>query len=528
MAGSPERHALRRHARIRPIRVIRRHELRDIHEHRRRRQRAGERADRRAHLPSTTRTRCVPPVHTIGNAGFRIGRGAIDFEHGHAARNSLRILHGDLVASTRPRRNVMREPRPAAGMHGSTTRRSPRTRKPSIHSMPARYSHPAEPVYQRPPAAADVRLGDRRRRGTTYGSTGSAARRRAWPRACIGIEHRRYSSRGLDRLAELGKRDQRPRRGVRVLPAVLAHARHVSLDVAGFERRVVERRREQQHRARRRAHELLVERRMARRARSAVAGARDHGPRLRDRVDLARIAPASRAACRRRNRRAGTTRRPSLRAPRRRQAPSRATPTHRRASCSPRAVRDGRPLREHGVQEPRQPHALALALAPTRFMPSFQSPVPISGRPCAPDARDSDRSRARSARRACRAGRRCAARSTIRAVRRRAPAPSMNGDLLVENAVSPVTLEIVLGDIGQPEQIVRECACARRGPCGSCHQCCTSPSTNWRAGGAQDLRAREVGTRDGERHHVLQLVAEPVRAARLVEAVRAQMRHASV
>ncbi len=53
-------------------------------------------------------------------------------------------------------------------------------------------------------------------------------------------------------------------------------------------------------------------------------------------------------------------------------------------------------------------------------------------------------------------------------------------------------------------------------PPGGNHQCCTSPSTNWRAGGAQQMFAGEVGAAHAQRHHVLQLVAETVGAAGLV------------
>ena len=58
-----------------------------------------------------------------------------------------------------------------------------------------------------------------------------------------------------------------------------------------------------------------------------------------------------------------------------------------------------------------------------------------------------------------------------------------------------------------------------RTPCPECgsHQCCTSPSTNWRAGRAQQMRARHRRAGGRQRHAVLQLVAEPVGAARLVE-----------
>ena len=54
---------------------------------------------------------------------------------------------------------------------------------------------------------------------------------------------------------------------------------------------------------------------------------------------------------------------------------------------SPRAFGPPRELPEGRMQEPPKPHALPRPSGPTRFRPSFQSPVPIRGRPCAPIAR---------------------------------------------------------------------------------------------------------------------------------------------
>ena len=52
--------------------------------------------------------------------------------------------------------------------------------------------------------------------------------------------------------------------------------------------------------------------------------------------------------------------------------------------------------------------------------------------------------------------------------------------------------------------------------CG-CHQCCTSPSTNWRAAARRMCSRATAGLGVHERHDVLQLIAESVRAARLIE-----------
>ena len=76
----------------------------------------------------------------------------------------------------------------------------------------------------------------------------------------------------------------------------------------------------------------------------------------------------------------------------------------RRVSSAARNRSAGAPVRSHGgvagigqrrhaaqrvQQQPAEPDALALRRAsPTRFMPSFQSPVPISGRPKVPSEGD--------------------------------------------------------------------------------------------------------------------------------------------
>ena len=93
----------------------------------------------------------------------------------------------------------------------------------------------------------------------------------------------------------------------------------------------------------------------------------------------------TRAAFRRRNRRGGTSRRPTpLERPR---EPRASLPIAlRRDRASPRARRRANGRQEATRNQPSQTLS-PCPRAPTRFMPSFQSPVPISGRPCAPVAR---------------------------------------------------------------------------------------------------------------------------------------------
>ena len=123
--------------------------------------------------------------------------------------------------------------------------------------------------------------------------------------------------------------------------------------------------------------------RRSQRARGAAP--ESDGPRLRQHVDPALARPARcRAACRRRTRRAGTRRRPR-RAPRPRARARRGA--RRSARRAPRRRARGRAARSGAARRYRKNAIQTLSprpSRPTRFMPSFQSPVPISGSPCAP------------------------------------------------------------------------------------------------------------------------------------------------
>ena len=52
---------------------------------------------------------------------------------------------------------------------------------------------------------------------------------------------------------------------------------------------------------------------------------------------------------------------------------------------------------------------------------------------------------------------------------------------------------------------------------GMCHQCITSPEANCRAGRKEDVRGPSAGSKCNQRQHILQLVAEAVSAAGLIE-----------
>ena len=106
------------------------------------------------------------------------------------------------------------------------------------------------------------------------------------PHVVDGIDHVEQLHRFVA-MAQAREREHRPERGMRVLPAVLANTREVALDVAGIVDRAIERRCQQQHDPRVPAHQVRAH--GIHRALGALRGgrAREHGPRLRQRIERA-------------------------------------------------------------------------------------------------------------------------------------------------------------------------------------------------------------------------------------------------
>ena len=161
---------------------------------------------------------------------------------------------------------------------------------------------------------------------------------------------------------------------------------NVTAYVAGIEARLVERRIEQLDQRIVAPDEMRIERLHRSPGPLGVACAGQHGPALRDRIDPAfRIRSRSRAACRRRNRRADTTRRPSACV----SMFSRSRCRHGIAFVGEASSPRMRASRETaaGPRRGRTPSQTLSPLPwmPTWFMPSFQSPEPINGRPCSPN-----------------------------------------------------------------------------------------------------------------------------------------------
>ena len=170
---------------------------------------------------------------------------------------------------------------------------------------------------------------------------------------------------------------------MRVLAAVLADARQVALDVAGIEGSVVEGRSRagrislssgRTSRSWTDFHGLSASARARRRPRSRPTTGRS------SRSGTRRSVP-SRAGCRRRRRREDTSRRPR-RVPRpRRRARRPARGRGLTVATSPRASASAANLRRESTRNQASQTLSPLPPAPTRFIPSFQSPLPISGRP---------------------------------------------------------------------------------------------------------------------------------------------------
>jgi hypothetical protein len=90
------------------------------------------------------------------------------------------------------------------------------------------------------------------------------------------------------------------------------------------------------------------------------------------------------------------------------------------------------------------------------------------------------------------------------------------GDDFVEDSAIPDDLEISGNDVRQPEQVIgnprSDPAAARRVPPVLDVALLELPRRR-----AQQVLPCQLGLGDGERHHVLKLIAKPVRAAGLIE-----------
>ena len=141
------------------------------------------------------------------------------------------------------------------------------------------------------------------------------------------------------------------------------------------------------------------------------------------------------------------------------------------------------------MEKPAEPDTFAFPSAPTRFIPSFQSPVPISGRPWLPTARLRSSARAQCSNRVPLLSD-TVARNTTRLVPPRS-GPVKEGNDFIEETDIASDFKVVDDRVRQPEQIIGDA-----GP---------HAPAGWRMppvldialhelprGGAQHLRARDV------------------------------------
>ena len=174
-----------------------------------------------------------------------------------------------------------------------------------------------------------------------------------------------------------------PQRRVRVLAAVFANSGRIALDVTGVERRLVERRR----RAAAPADRRVTNQVLRQPTRMAMRDARDRRPRLPTKIARANRSGIRRSLRTERRAVVEDTRGDTICHPRRVAPPlaasarlgrdtTRPLGSHRRALSTNGRNRSSTTRRNQASQT-----LSPCPSTPTRFMPSFQSPQPINGKP---------------------------------------------------------------------------------------------------------------------------------------------------
>ena len=327
------------------------------------------------------------------------------------------------------------------------------------------------------------------------------------------VQHREQFGRPVA-VTESGNGKHGPDGGVRVLATVLADARQVALHIPRVDVGMVERRCEQQHHAVAAPDQQLVDRRHCLSGPCRIGGAGQHGPRLRDRID-----PAFRVD--RRAQRGAVVEEgaavpapvPTLALERLAEALHVGSPRLRARIAAGLGDR-GEP-RQGRVQEPSQPHTLAATFVADAVHPVVPVARPDERQPMRPD---------------CQAPvQRC---GTVFVHRHRLP-PGLGLEIrvglvraegralqvrdgLVEQRRVTRDGKVAFEHVGQPHAVVRDA-----GP---------DAAAGWRMPPvlhvtfselvrcrSEQLLTRKVGPRDQERHDVLQLIAEAIRTAGLVE-----------
>ena len=218
---------------------------------------------------------------------------------------------------------------------------------------------------------------------------------------------------------------------------------------------------------------------MARRARAGSAAPESTAHDCAIESMRHRRSPPTRAACRRRNTRDGTSCHPM---------PHARPPAVIAAACA-------RHVSARFVVAARRPRPRAHARAPcagtsratrSRLCPRRRRDSCRRSSPPFPSAaghgrrrRGCDRWRAHNARTACRARPTMRGSKNVSSCPAASTGPSRNGECPRRGSRDRRSRRDSAARVGQPEEVVGE-ARAHAAARGSCHQCCTSPSTNWR------------------------------------------------
>ncbi len=335
--------------------------------------------------------------------------------------------------------------------------------------------------------------------------------------AAIDRIEQREQIRGAIAVAHLREREHRPRGRMRVLAAVLPDARRIALDITGIDRRTIERRCEQQGQAIVAADQLRFQRVHCLSGAHRVRRARQHAPRLRDRVDRA-FGVAGRAERRtvvevaapipcavpsrigKRIAQRGGTRRPARRQ------------VGRAARRGERGER-----RERRMQKPPEPDTFT----PPGFADPVHAVVPVARadqrQAMLADLRETGLQSAHAMLEQRRARFRDA-RDEERVLLVGGQRSSVDErDRYIENRAVAADVDVVRNRMREPDAVVGD-------PCAYAAAAFRQPPVLHVAfrklarRRPQQMLARQGRAGDGERHAVLQLVAKAVRAARLIEA----------
>ena len=328
-----------------------------------------------------------------------------------------------------------------------------------------------------------------------------------------GVEHG-VQFPGAFPLTQQGKRHRGPDGGMRVLPAVFAHAGHIALDIARFKRGSIEGRREQLNELGLPSHQPLVQRIHRLAGAAGVAAPGDDRPALADRIDLAFVVDGGAQG--------GAVIEPGPPIPGSIPGMSFDVAAQQRRLLGAEVGKSGliAPPRQTGkklqvlVQEPRQPNALALAVAADQIhavipvAAAHQRQLMLAKTQAVVDGTNTMFIEAGHFTRTLRL-------VVVGLLFRIEQTPFEKRDRFVEDAGIAGRQHIATGGIGEPQIVIGEMGAhplsARRVP-----PVLHVALRELPRGAAEQLLAGQPGCGMEQRHGVLQLIAKPVGASGLV------------